>query len=152
MLFCDHQGSSKDCGFNKGGGERTIDPIPEDDPPTPHQRPLARILDRIQAHVPTREHIYNSLSSDYRSFQNQDSFDRIETAGANTAVPCALLLNHLLSSHSETSHHGYQTGCHDCQDYAKSLDRVLPKLFPQGIPGHVYGHIHYVRHRVYSYT
>ena len=144
MHFCDHQGGSKYCGFNTSVGERINEPIPENDPPTPHQRPLARMLGRIQAHVP-RENIYTSLSSDYRSFQHQDSFDKIESAGDDTAVPCALLLEHLLSSHSETSHHAHRTGCPDCLDYARSLDSALPKLFPQGVPGHVYGHVHYVR-------
>ena len=143
MHFCDHQGESKYCGFNTSVSERSIEPIPADSP-TPHQRPLARMLGRIQAHVP-RDNIYTSLSSDYRSFQHQDSFDKIESAGEETTVPCALLLEHLLSSHSETSHHAHRTGCPDCLDYARSLDSALPKLFPQGVPGHVYGHVHYVR-------
>ena len=84
MHFCDHQGGSKYCGFNRSVGERTIEPIPEDDPPTPHQRPLARMLGRIQAHMP-RENIYTSLSSDYRSFQHQDSFDKVISDLSNSS-------------------------------------------------------------------
>ena len=162
MHFCDHQ--DKQCGFNKRSmgpipeyedqpnvsrrsmGHPSIGPIPEyqRDTSPPLQRPLARILERVRAHVPPRENIYTSLSSDYKSLQNHESLDRIECAGDNTPMPCSLLLDHLLSSHSDTSHHAHKTGCLDCQDYATSLDTALPRLFPQGLPTRVYGHVHYV--------
>ena len=46
----------------------------------------------------------------------------------NFPLPCPLLAEHLLSSHTGTAHHAQFSGCQDCRDYASSLEPLIPSL------------------------